>query len=161
MTDTLKLFLNELNATEGSTVKKKKRIVFETAIDEARYIFVADSMKQIDALQNMSGRQDKRGAYNTAWTQLDRDGSVKVTFKSGTKVLELVEGKTYFVCQSVDAACQLIAKAAIAAERGEMDAYLSISKKQKKPSTAGDLIDKLKKQWVPPNAEARLDAPQA
>lgn len=136
----LSLFFDELNTLEGDKKVKKLNEVFESELDEARYNFIQDAKKQIDALQNKSGRLNKYGCEVNAWTEQQRDTRWKTVFKSGTTVLELIDGKTHFFVPTREEACKLIAHAAVCAEKRLFDKYLVVEKKAKKQSKADALV---------------------
>jgi hypothetical protein len=121
--------LAALNAVPGGGGKIEKQ-VFPNDRTEARHDFILDARKQIDALQN--------GKTKSTWVkQQESDGRIQITFKCGSHVLELIKGRTYYIAEDVQMACELIAKAAVAAEEGLLDEHIIPKRKAKEGKSKG------------------------
>lgn len=136
-------FLAELNRIDGGKITKDKRPAFHDLLDKARYNFIQTGKDQIDKIRAGEGELNKFGNRCTSWTEQTAKG-YKVTFKSGTTVLEIVPGKTYFYVPDVDAACELIAKCIIAAEGKLLDEMLVSAPKPQKVRTASAYVEQVK-----------------
>lgn len=140
-------FLAELNTIDGGKVNKEKRPDFHDLLDKARYNFISTGKDQIDKIRAGEGTLNKYGNRCTAWTEKTPHG-YKVTFKSGSKTLELVPGKTYFNQPDAEAACELIAKCIIAAENKALDDKLMVQPKPEKVRTASAFVEQVKQEWT-------------
>jgi hypothetical protein len=146
--DHISQFLNELNTVEGGMIEKIVQPVFETSLDEARFEFIKEAKKQIELIHHGEGKPDKYGHQTTSWSVELPDHRYKVTFKSGGKTIQIAENKTYFVVANGEEACKFIAKAVVAAEQRQLDRFLVIERKVRKPTSAGGYISSVKKQWA-------------
>lgn len=120
-------FQKELEGLEGGKVVKGFKPTFEHYIDGARFSFDTQGKKQIGLIQS--------GAAKGNWFEKGADGRYKITLKNGINALELKKGKTFWFLPSAEAACEFIAKAVVAAEAGEFDAYLTATRRAKKAET--------------------------
>lgn len=136
-TNNASLFLNELNAIEGvAGTEKLPPIIFNEALDEVRFNFVRAAKRELDALAGIEDhtRCTRYGQKISGWWEQEATGRFKVMLKDGTKVLELVDGKTYWVLPDQTAACRFLAAAIEAAEKKELDRFLTVKVTTKKAS---------------------------
>jgi hypothetical protein len=138
-------FLDELEQTEGGEVSKNYVPRFTDPIEAGRFHFAKNSRIAIDEIKN--GTLNKDGVEAGHWWK-KKDGKYQITFKNGITLMELAPKKTFYILASVDKACEFIAKAAIAAEKGEFDPVFKTTarKSSTKPvkSDADNVIDALK-----------------
>jgi hypothetical protein len=123
-------FFSELGQLEGGAAVKGYVPRFETYEEQARFNFARMGKEQIELIESGEGKQNKQGRRSGNWFEELSDGRFKVTFKNGITAMELIAGRTYFVVKDATAACQLIAKAMVEAEKGSLDAQFVATKRK-------------------------------
>lgn len=129
-------FYAELGELEGGKNVKGYVPRFETYVEQARFNFAKSGKEQIELIESGGGKANKRGLKTGNWFEQLSDGRFKITFKNGITAMELVAGRTYFVVPSAEAACTLIAKAMVEAEKGSLDKMFEATKR-KEPKKEG------------------------
>ncbi len=131
------LFLNELNQFEGIEIQKVEQPLYTEELDEARHLLIKRATAELDNLHGIDAvkRRDKYGLRQSAWWSEQADKRILLKIKDGTRVLELMPGKSAWILPTPADGCRFLAGLIQAAERKELDRFLSPKPKKKEKTT--------------------------
>jgi hypothetical protein len=155
-------FFAVLQTTEGGVAPKKAagKPAFDNPVEQARWTFIEQGKKQIDSLSDLDSDEvprNKAGQPYGNWFQRQDDGRIRVTFKSGIRMLPLQADKDHYYVKTAEDAVKLIGQAILAADRGDLDKFFELILSKSKAIKAAK-VDKVVKDLKTELGMGRLSA---